>query len=99
MMEKEKYILVSHFCSQTNIEISFVENLNEYGLVSFQERENDVFIDAKDISEIEKMFRLHHDLGINLEGLDAIKQMLKRLNNLEKEMLKLQTRLKFYDEI
>ena len=68
-MAREKYILVKHFCEQTHIEDSFVKNLFEYDLVTFEEKENDLFIDEKDISEIERMFRLHNDLGINFEGL------------------------------
>ncbi|CAM3422438.1 chaperone modulator CbpM [Aequorivita lipolytica] len=96
-MEREKYILISHFCNHTHIEVSFVENLREYGLVTFEEKENDIFIDEKDISEIERMFRLHNDLGINFEGLDAIKQMLKRLQKMEKEMDLLQKRLRLYE--
>jgi hypothetical protein len=96
-MGQEKYILVSHFCNHTQIEVSFVENLQEYGLVTFEEKENDVFIDEKDISEIERMFRLHNELGINFEGLDAIKQMLKRLNKIEKEMNLYKKRLKLYE--
>jgi len=96
-MAKEKYILVSHFCKQTQIEVSFIENLHDYGLVAFEERENDVFIDEKEVTEIEKMFRLHNDLGINFEGLDAIKQMLKRMRALEKEMDLLKKRLRLYE--
>ncbi len=96
-METEKYILVRLFCEQTQIEDEFVRNLNEYGLVSLEERENDVFIDESDISEIERMFRLHHDLGINYEGLDAIKQMLNRMHKLEKEMDLLRKKLRLYE--
>ena len=95
-MGREKYILVSHFCNHTQIEVSFVENLQEYGLVTFEERENEVFIEEKDINEIEKMFRLHHDLGINFEGLDAIKQMLKRMKKMEKQMNFLQKQLRIH---
>lgn len=96
-MAQEKYILVKHFCEQTHIELTFVKNLFEYGLVSFEERENAVFIDEKDILEIERMFRLHRDLGINFEGLDVIKRMLKRMQKLEKEMDSLQKRLRLYE--
>lgn len=95
-MEREKYILVSQFCNHTEIEISFVENLHEYGLVTFEERENNLFMGEKDITEIEKMFRLHHDLGINFEGLDAIKQMLKRMKKMEKKLDLLQKQLRLY---
>lgn len=96
-MAKEKYILVSHYCEHAHIDDSFVQNLFEYGLVPFEEKENDVFIDEKDISEIERMFRLHNDLGINFEGLDALKQMLKRMQKLEREMNLLQKRLRLYE--
>ncbi|MBK5212450.1 MAG: hypothetical protein JJE55_02165 [Flavobacteriaceae bacterium] len=96
-MAREKYILVSHYCKQTHIEDSFVKQLHEYGLIAFEEKQNDIFIDEKDISEIERMFRLHHELGINFEGLDALKQMLKRMRKLEKEMNLLQKRLRLYE--
>ena len=96
-MAREKYILVSHFCKHTQIEISFVENLHEYGLVTFEEKENQLFMDEKDISEIEKMFRLHNDLGINFEGLDVLNQLLKRIKKMEKEMSLLQKRLRLYE--
>ena len=96
-MANEKYILVRHFVERSHIEGDFVQSLHEYGLVAIEERENEAFIDEGDISEIEKMFRLHHDLGINYEGLDAIKQMLERMQKLEREMDLLQKRLRLYE--
>jgi hypothetical protein len=96
-MAREKYILVSHYCKVSQIDDSFIERLHEFGLIAFEEKQNDLFIDEKDISEIERMFRLHNDLGINFEGLDAIKQMLKRMQKLEKEMDLLQKRLRLYE--
>lgn len=96
-MATEKYILVRVFCEQTQIESEFVKNLHEYGLVNFEERENDVFIDESDVSEIERLFRLHSDLGINYEGLDVIKQMLNRMHQMEKEMDFLQKKLRLYE--
>ena len=74
-----------------------MENLHEYGLVAFEEKENQLFMDEKDISEIEKMFRLHNDLGINFEGLDALNQLLKRMRKMEREMDLLQKRLRLYE--
>lgn len=96
-MANEKYILVRHFVERTNIEVEFVQSLHEYGLVAFEERENETFIDEGDISEIEKLFRLHHDLGINYEGLDVIKQMLDRMLKMEREMDLLQKKLRLYE--
>ncbi|MCG2418641.1 chaperone modulator CbpM [Aequorivita sp. F47161] len=96
-MAREKYILVRHYCKVSQIEDAFVERLHEFGLIAFEEKQNDLYIDEQDISEIERMFRLHHDLGINFEGLDAIKEMLKRMHKLEKEMDLLQKKLRLYE--
>lgn len=96
-MAREKYILVSHYCKHAQIEDSFVQRLHEFGLITFEEKKNDYFIDEKDISEIERMFRLHNDLEINFEGLHAIKQMLKRIKKMEEEMDLLQKRLRLYE--
>ena len=97
MIGTKKYILLNHFSKHVHIEKDFVENLHEYGLLSIEKLENDLFIHRRDISEIEKMFRLHTDLGINFEGLDAISEMLKRIGTLEKNILKLQKRLDIYE--
>ena len=96
-MAAEKYILVRLFCEQTQIEVEFVRNLQEYGLVNFEEREDDVFMDKNDIIEIERLFRLHNDLGINYEGLGVISQMLSRIQGMEEEMNFLQKKLRLYE--
>lgn len=96
-MAREKYILVRQYCEHSNIEDTFIDRLQEYGLIIFEEKQNDLFINENDILEIERMFRLHNDLGINFEGLDVIKQMLKRMNSMEKEMDLLQKKLKLYE--
>lgn len=96
-MANEKYILLETFCEHTHIEGGFVKSLHEYGLISFEKREEDFFIGEDDIPEIEKMFRLHNDLGINLEGLDVIKRMLMRMHEMEVQMNSLRKRLKIYE--
>lgn len=56
-----------------------------------------MFIDEKDISEIERLFRLHKDLSINFEGLDVINQMLNRIQKMENEINLFKKRLKLYE--
>ncbi len=96
-MATEKYILVNIYSERTQIGNDFLEKLNDYGLIKFEQRENDIFIDENDISEIERLFRLHNDLGINYEGLDVINQMLNRIHKMERELNSLQKRLCLYE--
>jgi len=96
-MEQERYILLQTFCEHTRIEDGFVKRLHEYGLISFEKKQDDYFIAENDISEIEKMFRLHNDLNINYEGLDAIREMMKRMEKMENEINLLRKRLRLYE--
>lgn len=96
-MAQDKYILVKHYCQHAHIEDSFLLSLHEYGLVKIEKRENDLFMNEDDISEVEKNFRLHNELGINFEGLDALNQMLKRMRKLEKELNLLQKKIRLYE--
>lgn len=96
-MALDNYIRVRLFCERTNIDDEFIRNLQEYGLVAIEEREDDIFIEENDITQIEKMFRLHHDLGINYEGLDVINQMLQRLNSMHTELEQLRKKLYLYE--
>lgn len=96
-MATKRYILVKQYCENTDIEDAFVQKCHEYGIVEFEYREQQLFLSEKDIIEIEKNFRLHRDLGINYEGLDALQQMMKRVTNLETQIKQLQQKLNLFE--
>lgn len=96
-MATENLILVQQFCTSHEIEVSFVESLREYGLieVTFIGREPYIHIDA--LKELEKMIRLHYELQVNLEGLDVIAGLLRKVDNLQHENQSLKNRLGLYE--
>ena len=55
-----------------------MDSLKEYGLVEFTLIDEAPFVTIKQLSELEKLIRLHYDLDINLEGIDAIIHLLKK---------------------
>jgi len=52
----------------------------------------------EEIQTIEKMIRLHYDLEINLEGIEAISHLLKRVDGLQEELTSLKNRLSLYED-
>jgi len=96
-MEKENYILVRRYCERTHIPDSFISALNEFGLIKCKQIETEIYISDEEIPEIERFDRLHNDLGINLEGIDALDHMLRRLREMENEMNVLRKRLRLYE--
>jgi DNA-binding transcriptional MerR regulator len=94
---ENRLIPASEFCGHYNIEVSFLHTLEEYGLVAVRTVDEAVFIDADDIGDVERIIHLHQDLDINLEGIDAILQLLKRLEQTQAELMALRNRLRLYE--
>ncbi len=97
-MDPKQYVTITEFCSCHRIEPTFINSLNEYGLVEIITMEDRQFLHYEQVGEVEKMIRLHYDLEINLEGIDAISNLLQRVSGLQDEVRHLKNRLKRYEE-
>ena len=91
----DEIILIQKFCSEYDIPVSFIEALSEYELIKI---ENKQVISVEQINTIEKMIRLHYDLEINFEGLQAIHNLLNQIEALQSEVRKLNNQLNFYNQ-
>jgi hypothetical protein len=96
-MENNELIPVYHFCVTHEIELSFIESLQQYGLVEITTIENKTYLKETQLHELEKMVRLHYDLDINLEGIEAIHHLLEKLQETEARNRQLQNRLNLYE--
>ena len=97
-MDPNQYILISEFCNCHHIQYSFINSLNEHGLLQVTVIEEDEYIEREQVRELEKMMRLHYDLEINLEGIDAINHLLEKVSQLQNEIRVLENRLKRYED-
>jgi hypothetical protein len=95
-MQDENLIPASELCIHHNIEMGFIYSLQEYGLLEMVNREETIFISTDQLSELEKLIRMHYELDINLEGMDVICHLLKRLEAAQQEIINLRNQLKFY---
>ena len=96
-MQKENLIPANEFCLHHNIEVSFIDSLKEYGLVEFTVIDDAPFVTIKQLTELEKLVRLHYELDINLEGIDAIIHLLKKLQGMQDEIIILKNKLRLYE--
>jgi hypothetical protein len=95
-MQDDSLIPASEICIHHNIEMSFFYSLQEYGLLELVNREETIFIPTDQLSELEKLIRMHYELNINLEGIDVICHLLKRLEAAQQEVNYLRSLLKIY---
>lgn len=96
-METKDLIAIPDFCEHYKIEISFIDSLNQFGLIEIITVEKTQFIHEKQLRDVEKMIRLHYDLEINLEGIDAISHLLKRVDSLQEELNILRNKIRSYE--
>lgn len=96
-METRDLILIEHFCANYELELSFIDSLHEFGLIEVIIHEDNKYIHQEQLNEVEKMMRMHYDLDINMEGIDVISHLLKRMNSLQKELIETQNKLRLYE--
>jgi hypothetical protein len=97
-MKNEHLISADQFCTHYDVEFSFINALEENGLVEMTTIEEDYFIDETQLQKLEKYARWHYDLSINVEGIEVIEQMLARIKDMQREIAALKNNLRFYEE-
>ncbi|QHI38116.1 Chaperone modulatory protein CbpM [Kordia antarctica] len=96
-MKAQHLIPTQTICSHYNIEISFVDALNKMGLIHIEIMEQVQCIHQDQISDLEKIIRLHNELNVNLEGIDIVFNLLQKEMELRNELNTLKNRLRLYE--
>lgn len=89
-------IIITDYCSQCNIEPDFVLMLGEDGLINIEYIDNTRCFPASQLNDLERYAHLYYDLSINIEGIDAIRHLLNRVETLQKRVHFLENELRFY---
>ena len=96
-MNEKSLISTQTLCTHYNIEISFVDELNKMGLIHIEVIEQNNFIHQDQISDLEKIIRLHNELHVNLEGIDVVLNLLENERVLRNKLYALESRLRLYE--
>lgn len=96
-MNSDDLIATEEICIRYQVERTFITTLCERGLIEVVTIEQQEYIPSDKIAEFEKMRRLHYDLEINIEGLEAVQHLLEQLKELQKHNIQLRNRLDLYE--
>ena len=92
-------LLYSEYLQIYEVEQSFVDSLDESGLIRIVFQDDEKFIEYDDLSVIEQYNRWYYDLNINVEGIEALHHILDRVKNLQSEIDSLNNELRFYKSL
>ncbi|WP_019038745.1 chaperone modulator CbpM [Psychroflexus tropicus] len=96
-MESNQLISIKQFCNHNEVPLRFISALKDFDLIEIVIEDEDEYIYTQHLHIVEKMIRLHYDLNINLEGIDAIYHLLKKVEELQKENQVLKNKLRTYE--
>lgn len=96
-METHNLIRIETICESHNIENSFINSLEDLGLIEVTVVQKEMFISQEQLYHIERIIRLHHELNINLEGIDTICNLLERISYLEDELRRAKNKLQAFN--
>jgi hypothetical protein len=97
-MTTENLIAANDFCVYYNVEYTFINSLQEAGLVQITTVNKTTYIPETELQKLERMIHLHHDLEINVAGIEAITHLLDRVEQMQQNMLGLRNRLRLYED-
>lgn len=97
-MNSKNLIQIKQFCLYHEIENTFITELNNYGLVEIIIQDEDEYLEPEQLPVIEKMIRLHYDLKINLEGIDAIAHLLNKIEVLQQNLNTAKNKLRLFEQ-
>lgn len=81
-----------------NVEITFFDELVDYGLLRVETEDNIRYLIYEDLHVFEKFTNWHYDLEINLPGLEVIHDMLSKMKDLKRKNRELMNKLSAISE-
>lgn len=92
-MKTDKFLLITEICQYYHIESDFFEEIEYHQLLEIHQISGQKFIHQKQLNRLEKILRLHDELDLNLQGIDVVFGMMKRIEKLEKELRQAKSKL------
>ena len=96
-MKTEDLITIQKFCAHYEVPESFIDSLYEFELIEIVHEHDTKCLSLAQINTLEKLMRLHYDLNINLEGIQAIHNLLNQVETLQERVNYLKNRLDLYE--
>lgn len=90
-------IIISEYCLQNNIEPDFIIQLEDEGLIEIHIIDNQKYIPISELKNLDQYARWYYELSINIAGIDVIKNLLDKMNDMQNEINRLRERLRLID--
>lgn len=97
-MKTSNLIRIEQVCIHCQVDVSFIQSLNELGHIQLIIESNEHFISEEQLKSLESFIYFHTELQINIEGIDTIAHLLKKNETLQNELIQTKDKLNLFIE-
>lgn len=95
-MKTSSFIRIEQVCTHCQVDEAFIHTLHELGHVELIVDGKEYGIPEEQLKSVESLIFFHTELQINIEGIDAIAHLLKRMVDLQEELMQVKKALHVY---
>lgn len=88
-----KLITINEYCTHYAVPKTFVEALEDFGLIILTVKNGQKYLHHEQLVEMDRFIHFHYDLHINIEGIDVIMNLLRKMKSMQREITKLKNHL------
>lgn len=92
-----EFITVKEYCVYHHTDESFIEALQESGLIEVTAADEEPSIPYDQLSQLEQFTRWYNDLDLNVEGIEVVGNLLQKIVDMQQYILELENRLWKYE--
>jgi len=91
-------ISIEEYCRHHHTEVTFIEELEQSGLIRIIYSETTRCIPYDQLEQLEKYTTLYNDLEVNIAGIEVVHNLLGKLEATRRRLQELEAKLRFYEK-
>jgi hypothetical protein len=94
-----EFITIKEYCVYHHTDASFIEALQQSGLIEIQQdAAPEPYIPYDQLEQLERFTRWYNELDLNVEGIEVVGNLLQKMADMQHHIMELEARLKKYEE-
>jgi chaperone modulatory protein CbpM len=90
-------ISIEAFCVHHHTEITFIDALEQNGLIEVIHTETLPCIHADQLWQLERFVTLYKELEVNIPGIEVVQTLLDKVSQMQHKILELENKVRFYE--
>ena len=91
------FISIEEYCTQHHTEITFIDALEQSGLIQVIQVETSRCVPFSQLQQLERYTTLYNELEINVPGIEVVDMLLDKLKDMQNHIQELENKLHFYE--